>query len=54
MCCVSVRVHLQRRLRVVFCRPGGLEEKLAVFCSRGKDPFVDFGPHAFKNAFNEA
>ena len=28
------------RAPVIFCRPGGLEEKLAVFCGRGKD-FAD-------------
>ena len=40
MCCVDVCVRLQRRGCVVSCRPGGLEEKLAVFSSRGKD-FAD-------------
>ena len=30
-CCVSVCVRLQRCACVVSCRPGGLEEKLAVF-----------------------
>ena len=38
--CVAVCVCLLRRACVVSCRPGGLEEKLAVFCSRGKD-FAD-------------
>ena len=36
-CCICVCVRLQRRARVVSCRPGGLEVKLAVFCGRGKD-----------------
>ena len=40
MCCVSVCVRSQRRALVVSCRPGGLEEKLAVFRCRGKD-FAD-------------
>ena len=40
MCCVGVCVHSQRRACVVSCRLGGLEEKLAVFCGRGKD-FAD-------------
>ena len=40
VCCFGVCVRLQRRACVVSCRPGGLEEKLAVFCSRGKD-FAD-------------
>ena len=40
VCCVGVCVRLQRRACVVSCRPGGLEEKLAVFCSRSKD-FAD-------------
>ena len=35
--CIGVRASLQRRARVVLCRPGGWEEKLAVFRSRGKD-----------------
>ena len=39
-CYVGVCVRLQRRACVVCCRPGGLEEKLAVFCGRGKD-FAD-------------
>ena len=39
-CCVGVCVRLQRRACVATCRPGGLEEKLAVFCGRGKD-FAD-------------
>ena len=37
---VGVCVCLQRRACVVTCWPGGLEEKLAVFCCRGKD-FAD-------------
>ena len=40
VCCVSVCVHLQQRASVVTFRPGGLEEKLAVFCGPGKD-FAD-------------
>ena len=36
VCCVGVCVRLQRRTCVVTCRPGGLEEKLAVFFGRGK------------------
>ena len=40
LCCVAVCVRSQRRAWVVSCRPGGLEEKLAVFCCRGKD-FAD-------------
>ena len=40
VCCVGVCVFSQRRACVVSCRPGGLEEKLAVFCCRGKD-FAD-------------
>ena len=40
VCCVGVCVHLQRRACAVCCRPGGLEEKLAVFCGCGKD-FAD-------------
>ena len=39
MCCVGVCVRLPRAC-VGSCRPGGLEEKLAVFCCRGKD-FAD-------------
>ena len=35
--CVGVRVRLQRHAGLVSCRPGILEEKLAVCCSRGKD-----------------
>ena len=35
MCCVGVCVRSQRRARVVNFRPGGSEEKLAVFRSRG-------------------
>ena len=38
--CVGVCVRLQRRVCVVSCRQGGWEEKLAVFCCRGKD-FAD-------------
>ena len=37
MCCVDVCVRLPRRACVASCRPGGLEEKLAVFRCRGKD-----------------
>ena len=37
VCCVVVCVRSQGRACVVSCRPGGLEEKLAVFCCRGKD-----------------
>ena len=37
VCCVGVCVRLQWRAAVVSCRPCGLEEKLAVFCGRGKD-----------------
>ena len=44
VCCVGVRVRLQRRASVVNCRPGGFEEKLAAFCGRGKD-FAD--EHAY-------
>ena len=40
VCCVGVCVGSQRRACVVSCRPGGMEEKLAVFCGRGKD-FAD-------------
>ena len=36
VCCVGVCVRLPRAC-VGSCRPGGLEEKLAVFCCRGKD-----------------
>ena len=36
LCCVGVCVRSQRRARVVSCRPGGSEKKLAVFCSRSK------------------
>ena len=39
VCCVGVCVRLPRAC-VGSCRPGGLEEKLAVFCCRGKD-FAD-------------
>ena len=44
VCCVGVCVGLQRCACVVSCRLGGLVEKLAVFCGRGKD-FAD--EHAF-------
>ena len=44
VCCVGVCVRLQRCASVVSSRPGGLEEKLAVFCGRGKD-FAD--EHAY-------
>ena len=44
VCCVGVGVPLQWRPCVVSCRPGGSEEKLAVFCGRGKD-FAD--EHAY-------
>ena len=40
VCCVGVCVRSPRRACVASCRPGGLEEKLAVFCCRGKD-FAD-------------
>ena len=40
VCCVGVCVRSQRRACVVSCRPGGLEEKLAVFCCRGQE-FAD-------------
>ena len=40
MCCVGVCVRSPRCTCVASCRPGGLEEKLAVFCCRGKD-FAD-------------
>ena len=40
VCCDAVCVPSQRRACVVSCRPGHLEEKLAVFCGRGKD-FAD-------------
>ena len=36
VCCVGVCVRLPRAC-VGSCRPGGSEEKLAVFCCRGKD-----------------
>ena len=39
-CCVAVCLRSQQRACVVSCRPGGLEEKFAVFCGRGKD-FAD-------------
>ena len=39
MCCVGVCVRLPRAC-VGSCRQGGLEEKPAVFCCRGKD-FAD-------------
>ena len=34
--CVGVCVRLPRHACVAICRPGGLEEKLALFCCRGK------------------
>ena len=37
---VGVCVRSQQRACVVSCRPGGLGEKLAVFCCRAKD-FAD-------------
>ena len=37
VCCVGVCVRSQRHTCMVSCRPGSLEEKLAVFCCRGKD-----------------
>ena len=37
VCCVGVCVRLQRRACGVSCRLGGLEERLAAFCCRGKD-----------------
>ena len=40
MCCVGVCVRSLRRACVASCRPGGLEENLAVFCCCGKD-FAD-------------
>ena len=40
VCRVGVWFRLQRRVCVVTCRPGSLEEKLAVLCGRGKD-FAD-------------
>ena len=40
VCCVGVCVCLQWRACVVTVRPGGFEEKLAVFCGCGKD-FAD-------------
>ena len=40
VCCVGVCVPSTRRACVAICRPGGLEEKLAVFCCHGKD-FAD-------------
>ena len=40
MRCVGVCVRSPRRACVASCRPGGLEEKLAVFCCRGKN-FAD-------------
>ena len=40
VCCVRVCVRSPRHACVASCRPGGLEEKLAVFCCRGKD-FAD-------------
>ena len=40
VCCVGVCVRSRRRACLVSCSPGGLEEKHAVFCGRGKD-FAD-------------
>ena len=40
VCCVGVCVRSPRRGCVVSCRPGGSEEKIAVFCCRGKN-FAD-------------
>ena len=40
MRCVGVCVRSQRGACEVSCKPGSLEEKLAVFCCRGKD-FAD-------------
>ena len=40
VCCVGECVCSPRHACLVSCRPGGLEEKLAVFCCRGKD-FAD-------------
>ena len=40
VCCVGVCVRSPRRACVASCSPGGFEEKLAVFCCRGKD-FAD-------------
>ena len=40
VCCVGVCVRSQQCACVVSCRPGGFEEKLAVFCCRGND-FAD-------------
>ena len=37
VCCVGVCVRLPRSACGASCRPGGLEEKLAVFHCRGKD-----------------
>ena len=44
VCCVGVCVRSPRRACVGSCRPGGLEEKLAVFCCRCKD-FADELPY---------
>ena len=41
-CCVGVCVRSPRRACVAGCRPGGWEEKLAVFCCRGKDVADEF------------
>ena len=35
VCCVGVCVRSQQRACMVSCRPGRLEEELAVFCGRG-------------------
>ena len=40
VCCVCVCVRSQLRACVVTCRPGGLEEKLAVSCGCSND-FAD-------------
>ena len=40
VCCISVCVRSPGRACVASCRPGVFEEKLAVFCCRGKD-FAD-------------
>ena len=40
VCCVGICVRLQQRACVVSCTLGGLEEKLASFCCRGKE-FAD-------------
>ena len=40
VCCVGVLVRSPRRACAASCSPGGLEEKLTLFCCRGKD-FAD-------------